>query len=315
MKKILASDNSLKIMSVIIAIIIWMYITVVMDPSIEVPVRDLPIQFVGQEALEARGLSVMNESVKKVSIKVKGNRKRMGNNNMQSIIVKVDESIITETGVHSIPVEVIIPFENQGITSQSAYTVDIFVEELSKKTLDVEVVKSGSVATDYVSGDVVCDPKTVTVKGPKSALEKIGKAVVKLNLNGEDVDINKELPVEFLDADGKDISSLDALLTRISATPENVKVHCPVLKIRTVTPEINFGWQGLPKGYTYTTEPKELYIYSENPNLLKNAVISTEEIWTDKLVENKKVKAKLYIPDGIKVLYDIEEIEISIKKD
>ncbi len=315
MKKILASDNALKIMSVIIAIIIWMYITVVMDPSIELTVRDLPIQFVGQDVLSSKGLSVINESAKKVTIKVKGNRKRMGNNDMESIIVKVDESDISETGVHSLPVEVIIPFENQGISSQSAYTIDVFVEELTEKTLDIEITSSGTLAQDYVSGDATTEPKSVTVKGPKSAVEKIGKATVKLNFNGEDVDIDKELPVDFLGADGKEISTLDAILTRVFVSSDKVSVHCPVLKIRTVEPEINFGWQTLPEGYSYTVEPKELYIYSDNPNILKTAVISTEEVWIDKLVENKKIKAKLQIPDGIKVLYDTTEVEISIKED
>lgn len=315
MKKILASDNSLKIISVIIAIIIWMYITVVMDPSIEVHVRDLPVQFVGQEILESKGLSVMNESVKKVSIKVKGNRKRMGNNSMDSIIVKVDESVISEPGVHSLPVEVIIPFENQGITSQSAYTIDIFVEEMAKKSFDIEVIQSGALASGYVTGDIAIEPKTVTVKGPKSAIEKISRAAVKLSVNGEDVDIDKELPVSFFDAEGKDASSLDALITRITPSLETVKVHCPVLKTRTITPEVNFGWQGLPEGYTFTLEPKEISIYSEDPNLLKSATVSTEEIWIDKLVENEKIKVKLIVPSGIKVQNNIEEIEISIKKD
>ena len=315
MKKILASDNALKIISVIVAIIIWMYITVVMDPSIELTVRDLPIQFVGQEVLASKGLSVMNESAKKINIKVKGNRKRMGNNDMGSIIVKVDESIISEAGVHSLPVEVIIPFENQGITSQSAYTVDVFVEELTEKTFDVELIQSGTLAQDYVANDATIEPKSVTVKGPKSALEKLGKATAKLNFNGEDVDIDKELTVDFLGADGKEISTLDAILTRVSVSPEKVKVHCPVLKIRTVTPNLNFGGQTLPEGYSYVSDPKELYIYSENPNILKTAVISTEEIWLDKLIENEKIKVKLQIPEGIKVLYDIEEVEISIKKD
>ena len=51
MKKMFASDNVLKVISIFIAIVIWIYIAIVMDPAIEITVRDLPIQFIGQEGL------------------------------------------------------------------------------------------------------------------------------------------------------------------------------------------------------------------------------------------------------------------------
>ena len=53
MKKLLASDGALKIISVLIAIGIWVYIALVMNPAIEVSVRDLPIQFIGGESLNS----------------------------------------------------------------------------------------------------------------------------------------------------------------------------------------------------------------------------------------------------------------------
>ena len=98
MKKILSSDNSLKVISVLIAMCIWIYISLVMDPAIEVTVRDLPIQFVGQESLNNRGLAVISESATTVTVKVKGSRKKMGNNDMKTIIVKADVSNIDKEG-------------------------------------------------------------------------------------------------------------------------------------------------------------------------------------------------------------------------
>ena len=132
MKKFLASDNALKAVSVLIAIVIWMYITIVMNPTIEVTVRDLPIQFVGQEELASRGLAVISESVTTVNVKIKGNRKKMGNNDMKSIIVRADESVITSEGTQAVPIEVIVPFESQGISSQSHYSVDVKVRNSLK---------------------------------------------------------------------------------------------------------------------------------------------------------------------------------------
>ena len=62
MKKIFESDSFLKIASVAIAVLLWLYIIVVLDPAVEVEVRELPIQFVGQEQVVESGFSVVSES-------------------------------------------------------------------------------------------------------------------------------------------------------------------------------------------------------------------------------------------------------------
>ena len=311
MKKMLASDNSLKIISFVIAIVIWMYIAIVMDPAIEVSVRDVPIQFVGHEQLDEKGLAVISESATTVSLKVKGSRKKMGNYDMDTIIAKADVST-AEKGVQSVNVDIVIPFENQGISSRSLYTVDVTVEPIAEKSLRLDVNTTGTLAESYMSGDITTEPESITVRGAASAVEKIAKASVKLNVSGADVDIDTELPVIFHDEKGKEISALDAILKRVRITPDKVMVHCPVLKIREISPSANFGDQQLPENFSYKIEPSALYIYGEDIGSMNIDKIETEEISLSKLLENDKVKVKLKIPDNIKILYDISEVEVSV---
>lgn len=311
MKKILMSDNALKVISVILAILIWVYISFVIDPVVEVSVYDLPIQFVGQEALTERGLGIISESATTVSVDVKGSRKKMGNNDMKTIIVKADVSTISQVGTHEIPVEVVIPFENQGISSQNVYKVDVTVEALGEKELDITVDTLGSLAQDYMPGEITTEPKKVKIKGPKSAVEKLGKAVVKLDYNNADVDIDTSLPITFCDEDGKDISQIDALLTRVKLSNEKADVHCSVLKIRKVTPKVNIlGGQDI----SYKVKPDVLYIYGDDQKTAQINEIETEDVSASRLMDSEKVKAKLKIPYGVKVLYDITEVEISVDK-
>lgn len=313
MKKILASDNALRIISVLIAIVIWIYIAIVMNPTIEVAVRDLPIQFVGGETLAARGLAVISESATTVNIKVQGNRKKMGNNDMKTIIVKADESVITEPGTHSVPIEVVVPFESQGISSQSKYTVDVKVEELVTQKHKIDVVTGGSLAQNYVAGNAVPESEFVEIKGPKSAVEKIGKAVVNLTFNAQDVDIDTELPIEYLGADMKELSSMDVIFTRITTSIDKVKVHCPVLKTQKTDVKANFGYQSLPEGFSYKTEPSSVYVYSDVRDVSKITEVTTEEISYDKLTSAGKVKVKLNIPEDVRVVGDVAEVEISLE--
>lgn len=314
MKKLLASDGALKIISVLIAIGIWVYIALVMNPAIEVTVRDLPIQFIGGESLNSRGLAVISESATTVTVKIKGSCKKMGNNDMKTIIAKADISSITETGETNIPIEIVIPFENQGVSSQSEYSVNVKVEKSAEKTLDIEVSTIGTLAPDYMPGDIVCDPKKVTLSGPKSAVDKISKAEAVLNYNNEDVDIDTSAQIVFYGADNKEISMLDALMGRISISVDNVNIHCPVLKMHKAEVKAEFGRQELPENFSYKTDPFEVYVFGDENVSSKINEIKTEQIPLDKLLDNGKVKVKLIIPNGVKIFHDISEVEISIEK-
>lgn len=314
MKKMFASDNALKVISIFIAIVIWIYIAIVMDPAIEITVRDLPIQFIGQEGLNSRELAVISESATTVTVKIKGSRKKMGNNDMKTIIAKTDVSVVSSAGEHTLPVEIVVPFENQGISHQSLYSVDVKTERVVSKELNIEIKTSGTLAQSYMSGDMKIEPKKVTVKGPESAIEKISKAAVKLNYGGADVDIDTRLPIVFYNEEEKEMPAQDAILKRVNVSPSEALLHCPVLKIREISPRVDFGGQTLPEGFKYTVEPDILYVYGEDAGADKFTEIKTEVVPLNKLIDNEKTKVKLIIPQGAKILYDVSEIEISVDK-
>lgn len=310
MKKMFSSDNSLMIMSFVIAIIIWIYTSFVIDPLITVSVNDIPIQFVGHEQLEEKGLAVISESATTVAIEIEGSRKKMGSYDMHSIIAKADVSKADEGDV---PVTITIPFGESKIIDQSVTEVQVKVEPIAEKTLDIGVNTVGTLAESYMSGDIKVNPEKVTLKGAASAVEKISGAIVKLNVSNADVDFDTQLPIIFLNEKGKELTELDGVLKRVLTDCSDVDVHCPVFKIKEVAPLAIFDDE-LPEGFSYKIEPSILYIYGEDVANLKLEKIETEHISLSKLTENDKVKAKLKIPANVKILYDISEVEVSVDK-
>ncbi len=320
MKKILASDNALRIISVVVALIIWIYIIIVLDPAVEVEVRDLPIQFVGTEVLSQNGISVVNESATTLNIKIKGSRKKMGKYDMKTIIAKVDMTGIRTVGQTTLPVEVVVPFENVGISSQSHYHIDVKTEKLVKKKMDLEIKTEGSLAQNYMAGPISVEPKTVEIQGPESVVGKIAKAGILLNYSGADVDITEELPIRFYDTDEKELTTQDALLKRISQDVKTAEVHCAVVKLREVTiiPKFDTATpeeeEALLKGSVYSLNPATVQIYGDDKLTAKITSLFTEKIPAEKFIDNHKAKAKLVIPDGVKVLRDISEVEITLSR-
>lgn len=313
MKKLINNDNFLKFISLLIAIAMWLFIIVVNDPVTEATVRDIPIQFVGEEILHNNGFAIVSESATSVTVKVKGSRKRMGNYNMDSVIARVDVSGITSTGNNSLPVEVVVPFENIGISTQEPYTVDIKTDVYEEKELPVEVERTRKLATDYIAGDLVVEPKNVKISGPKSVLEKIAKAKAVLELSDQDVDFDTTAPIKFYDVEGKEILSRDAISNVVDKSTEMVRITCPVLKIKEVYVEAQFNYPELLGTTEYAIEPEKIYIYSDQLDYTKIISVQTEPIAAEKLLESKKVKAKLLLPENVKVIDDVSEVEVSLK--
>lgn len=320
MKKAFVNDNVLKGISVVVAIVIWLYIIIVLDPAVEVNVRDLPIQFVGEEQLNANGLSVVNESATTLSLKVKGSRKKMGKNDMKTIIAKVDVSAIKSEGKTSLPVEVVVPFENAGISSQNHYNVDVKAEKLVEKQLNLEVKTEGTLAENYMAGPIKTDPEAITIKGPESVVGKIARAGVVLDYANADVDIDAEVPIKLYGTDGKELPALDAILTRIQQDVTSTKIHCSVVKLREVSIIPNFGEARAEDGavlnqdFSYSVNPEKVQIYGEDRLTAKITAIETEPISMEKFLDNQKVKVKLQIPDGVKILRDVTEVEVTMKQ-
>ena len=321
MKKAFANDNVLKVISVVVAIVIWLYIIIVLDPYVEVNVRDLPIQFVGEEQLNANGLSVVNESATTLSLKVKGSRKKMGNNDMKTIIAKVDVSGIQEEGTASLPVEVVVPFENAGISSQNHYNVDVKVEKLVEKQLNLEVTTKGTLAENYMAGPIKTDPETITIKGPESVVGKIAKAGVILDYANADVDIDEEVPIILYGTDGKELPALDAILQRIQQDATSTKIHCAVVKLREVKvvpqfePVVQSDGTVANPTFQCSVNPETVQIYGEDQLTAKITEIQTEPISVEKFLDNQKVKVKLSVPEGVKILRDISEAEVTLQQD
>lgn len=319
MKKLFESDSFLKVASVAIAVLLWLYIIVVLDPAVEVSVRDIPIQFVGQEYLAERNISVVSESATSVNLKIKGSRKKMGRYDMKTIIAKVDLSQIKEVGKHKLPVDVVIPFENAGISSRSHYHVEVQVERELTKKLELEVQTQGNLASDYIAQDATVSPKKVSIRGPESVIGKIEKAGVVLNYNNGKTDIKETLPIQFYDSDGRGLNAQDALLQRISQDVTEATVECAVVQLQTVKIVPQFDGttedeKNILNTATYNMYPATIQIYGDDKETAKITEIPTEWIPVSTVIDGKKVVAKLRIPFGVKVLNDVTEVEVTLIK-
>jgi len=121
-KSFFSNDWVLKIISLIGAVFLWMYIIIIVDPPIDITIRDIPIQYIEQTKLASQGLSVVSDKTQTMEIKIRGSRKKLANIDTNAISAIVDLSNVTSVGTHSLPVNIAIPYEYSEIISRKPYS-------------------------------------------------------------------------------------------------------------------------------------------------------------------------------------------------
>ena len=77
MKNFFIKDSTLKVLSFIIAVVLWFYVILVIDPSVDVTIRNIPLRYINQGVLEERGLSLVEDPDLTMELKIRGSRKKI----------------------------------------------------------------------------------------------------------------------------------------------------------------------------------------------------------------------------------------------
>ena len=160
MKDFFLRDSVLKIISFVIALLLWIYIIAVVDPSVDVTVKDIPIRYTNQNMIEDKNLCLINDSKATVELKIRGSRKRIANIDNKNIYATVDLATVGKTGTMLNPGCAIFAELGEGAQIRNVTFADV-----SYSLMDVkEGVRSVLVAAlaKMASGQVIITNVTVT---------------------------------------------------------------------------------------------------------------------------------------------------------
>lgn len=312
MKKFFGNDSVLKVFSFIIAIIIWFYIIVVLDPPVEMTIRDIPIRYIQQNALLEQGLSIVGESKGTVEIKLKGSRKRLVNIDSGNILATVDLSSITKAGKHSLPVNLSVPYEYLEVVSKKPYNVDVTIDKLVEEKRNIRVKTSGSPEAGFIAGDAETNPKTVLLKGAASVISRIADVRVSLDIANASEDLKTTAKIELVDADGKVIEDNNEIMELISSDINKAEVFCPIMRLKTVPIKANCDLE-LPEGASLSVQPNTITIYGYEED-----VEGVEEILTAKITslseikDGKTINCGIILPENIKPRDDVSTVNVKM---
>ena len=182
MEKIIHDKRVLKILCVVLATILWFFVSYQENPSMTKTVKNVPISIVGEQALKENGLSVYSVSQQSVNVKVTSKRLSLARMTNKTLSASINVSSIKESGKHIIPATDSIVSSpssaNSGVSSSASYYVKgaditVIVEPLMKGSFPVELSFAPSPNTSLVLRTGTVSPDNVTVKAPKSIINEI----------------------------------------------------------------------------------------------------------------------------------------------
>ena len=253
------------LLSVLLAVLIWMYIRDVENPTQEGTYYGVEIQISGERVLEERGLTVASISQKTVNVTV--NAPISVHNDLRgNITATVDVSQCTEPGEYQLTCTPKLP-SNIDTTGayfpESAQVVTVVIDNLATETKTLELKLEGSVADGYQAGAPVFDPETVELSGTAEQLAQVSRAVVILEADGLKQSYSGRLPITLLDENDEPIID-----TNISMSEETAYLTLPVGVMKEVPLTVSF----IPGGGATGDGDVEVDIQPKTIN-----VIGTEE--------------------------------------
>ncbi|MBR5614832.1 MAG: hypothetical protein IKW64_06015 [Clostridia bacterium] len=313
MKGFFEKDSVLKLISFVVAVLLWFYIIAVVDPSVDITVKDIPVRFTNQNLLAERGLCLVNESKTTVELKIRGSRKKIANIESKNIYANADLSNITKTGTFSIPIAISIPYEYDEIVSKKPYNASVVIDRIVTASKDVKLITTGSVANGYIAGEVASEIKKVSLKGAQSLIDRISYVAAEINYDDRAAAISDTVDLFFLDADGRRINTNNFIYEMVTMDTETIDVFCPVMKLKTVPVNVATHSANDVKDYKISVQPSNVTIYAENEILDTVDEIFTEKINLDEITE-ANATAKLILPEGVSLRDGITEVNIKAEK-
>jgi YbbR domain-containing protein len=205
-----------KIMSLglafLIAVGLWIYVVTTITPEDSQWIYNIPVTFTNEDGLFSdRNLTLTEGRNTTINLKLGGNRQDLLKLSNTNITVTADLSSVPSAGTWRLKYEVEYPetvnSNSISIDARSAYEVEILVDELAEKEINVRAAFQGEVAENYISEPIELEYDTLDISGPQELVDSIEYAQVVLERTNVTKTVSDSLSYTLMDADGNPVDS------------------------------------------------------------------------------------------------------------
>ena len=299
----------MKILSVVIAVLIWLFVANTNDPVVTKRFYSIPVKVMNEDALTKRGYAYEILDGEEVNITVKGKSsivRSMGISDFQAI---ADFSKLSK--VDAVPIDVTAKkYSDQlDITLGTTNTMKIKKDEVVTISVPVNVTAKGDPAEGYAVGRVTSTPNLIKVSGPENLLSSAKEIRATVSVDGISHDVTATDKPVLYDEEGKKIIS-----NQIEFDTASIGIYIELWKTKTV--DVKLSYTGEPaKNYhlvSFDYEPKQITIAAPDDMLESLDSITLDSvILANDDTSDVKVKATIEKITSHKLSFTKKDINIT----
>ncbi len=297
----------LKLLSLLLAFIVWVVVVAYYDPEATDTLEGIPVTIdYEQTVLQDQGLILVSETTATVDVKIEGRREKLALINKDKVTAVVSLASVTKPGEYDLPITVAIDGQSVKTVSQSKETIRLKFEKAINAQFTVDVITKGQVAEGFVL-EKIANPTVVTVNGPESVIEKIStiQAVVSQEKFSESGVY--DATILYLDKNGEKLD--DAFLSA-----DAVKVNISVFEEKTVPLQVEVTNTAGGNDSAYlkvTVEPENITIAGSTEALASINYISLGTVDVSEIEKAVTKEMPLILPNGIKSVEAVENARVT----
>lgn len=301
------SNLTPKILSVIIAIILWSYVMGKENPEWPREYRNVSVEFVNTDALDRKNLVIMDPQDVKINVSVTGRKSDMVDfTAANNIVAKLDLSGYSE-GQNRVPVLVSLKdsASTVKITDWQPSDVLVSIDKVIPKEIGVNIKTEGEVPADYVLGDLVVKPESILLRGPRSWINEVTEVFAVVQINDRTTTTNITAPIQLRDGQGNDVVGLEK-------TPSVVDITIPIYRKSTLPIEVVLENE-LPEDYVVTeieVVPSRIGVKGGN-SIADLTSIKTKPIDINLFLENPSIEVELDLLENVELVDPNERITVN----
>ncbi|MGN0316328.1 MAG: YbbR-like domain-containing protein [Lachnospira sp.] len=308
MREKIFNNFGLKVLSAVLAVVLWTIIVNIYDPTTSVTFSNVTVQLINQESLTDKNYTYEVVDGSKISVYVSGPKSKVTNLKTSDIVATADLSKITAYADY-VDIDVSIVKDGQTmsdiIVTPKTTALKLNIENRATKEFEVALETTGNVPNGYTVVDKITNPATIKVTCASSAMDRVAQIKAFADISGATGDFTGDSDVKLYDADGNEIVDDAYELSRIA-----VEYTVKVSKVKSVGIISDISGD-VKKGYVCTKVSRNMesvVIAGESDVLdsISDIIIPSEKL---SIADHEKsttfnINLADYLPNDVKIISD-----------
>lgn len=298
MKTRFSEDFKIKLLSIMIAFGMWIYVMEELDPIMTRTLNNVPIASItNMSEITEKGLTLSSAEPLTVDIDIRGKRSFVLA--YLSSDIKVEGSIQTPSVGENV-LELSIPSVNGIEYSFNPRVYSVLLEEsvIAEKTLDIS--SFGTPKEGYIVASVTFNKESVYIEGPRTQVDKVDRVIGSVDTENIDKSFSQRVQLVPIDKNGTPVSGIDINGSYVIADVTIQKTKQVPIHIRMVD-----------------EDGGRIELDALKPSVDAVTIVGTDErVDAIEYIETEQIKATEYniLPDKAVPLVSPEGIQLSIQR-